>query len=95
MIISTLGLETDVVSEQTELQAQLRRRLALLGGQVEALEKMVERGEGWEKMLELAAAVEGAADQVTADLFEGYMDALGSKAGKDARRVLRLVLKRL
>jgi DNA-binding FrmR family transcriptional regulator len=79
----------------TELQAQLKRRLARLGGQVEALRKMVEREEGWEKMLELSAAVEGATDQVTADLFEGYMDSLGSKAGKDARKVLSLVLRRL
>jgi DNA-binding FrmR family transcriptional regulator len=79
----------------TELQSKLTRRLALLRGQVEALGKMVEREEDWEKMLELAAAVEGATDQVTADLFEGYLDSLGSKASKDARRVLSLVLKRL
>ena len=78
----------------TELQAQLKRRLARLGGQVTALSGMVDKAE-WEKMLELSAAVEGAADQVTADLFEGYMDTLGSKASKDARRVLSLVLKRL
>ena len=45
--------------------------------------------------MELAAAVEGATDQVTADLFEGYLDSLGSKASKDARKVLSLVLKRL
>jgi DNA-binding FrmR family transcriptional regulator len=79
----------------TELQAHLKRRLALLGGQVEALGRMVDQNEKWEKMLELAAAVEGAADQVTVDLFEGYLDSLGSKASKDARKVLSLVLKRL
>ncbi|MBK6881183.1 MAG: metal-sensing transcriptional repressor [Elusimicrobia bacterium] len=83
------------MAELTELQAQLKRRLARLGGQVEALEKMIDQGEKWEKMLELAAAVEGATDQVTADLFEGYLDSLGSKASKDARKVLSLVLKRL
>lgn len=79
----------------TELQTQLKQRLARLGGQVTALSGMVDKGEDWEKMLELAAAVEGAADQVTADLFEGYLDSLGSKASKDARKVLSLVLKRL
>jgi DNA-binding FrmR family transcriptional regulator len=79
----------------TELQAQLKRRLARLGGQVTALSQMVDKGEDWEKMLELAAAVEGATDRVTADLFEGYLDSLGSKASKDARKVLSLVLKRL
>jgi DNA-binding FrmR family transcriptional regulator len=83
------------MAEPAELRAQLKRRLARLGGQVTALEKMVDQGEKWEKMLELAAAVEGAADQVTADLFEGYMDSLGSKASKDARRVLSLILRRL
>lgn len=80
---------------EAELQTKLKQRLARLGGQVKALEKMVEGGEGWEKMLELSAAVEGATDQVTADLFEGYLDSLGSKASKDARKVLSLVLKRL
>jgi DNA-binding FrmR family transcriptional regulator len=79
----------------TELQNQLKRRLARLGGQVTALAGMVDKGEKWEKMLELAAAVEGAADQVTADLFEGYLDSLGTKASKDARKVLNLVLRRL
>jgi DNA-binding FrmR family transcriptional regulator len=79
----------------TDLQAKLKRRLARLGGQVTALGKMVDQGEKWEKMLELAAAVEGAADQVTSDLFEGYMDSLGSKTSKDARKVLALVLRRL
>jgi DNA-binding FrmR family transcriptional regulator len=79
----------------TELQGKLKRRPARLGGQVEALGKMVDQGEEWEKMLELAAAVEGAADQVTADLFEGFMDSLGSKTSKDARRILSLILKRL
>ena len=79
----------------TELQGQLKRRLARLGGQVTALSGMVDKGEDWEKMLELAAAIEGATDQVTADLFEGFMDSLGSKASKDARRILSLVLKRL
>jgi DNA-binding FrmR family transcriptional regulator len=79
----------------TEVQDQLKRRLARLGGQVTALAGMVDKSEDWEKMLELSAAVEGAADQVTADLFEGYLDSLDNKTSKDARRVLSLVLKRL
>ena len=41
------------------------------------------------------ARLEGATDQVTADLFEGYLDSLGSKASTAARKVLSLVLKRL
>lgn len=74
---------------------QLKQCLARLGGQVKALEKMVDEGESWEKMLELSAAIEGATDQVTADLFEGYLGSLGGKASKEARRILGLVLKRL
>lgn len=78
-----------------EFQTRLKLRLARLAGQVIALGKMVDQDEKWEKMLELSAAVSGAADQVTADLFEGYLDSLGGKAGKDARKVLNFLLKRL
>jgi DNA-binding FrmR family transcriptional regulator len=82
--------------ELTALQKQLKNRLARLNGQITALSRMVDKGEDWVKMLELAAAVEGATDQVTADLFEGYLDSIGNTAvSKEARKALSLVLKRL
>jgi len=56
-------------NEQTILQA----RLARMDGQVQALRRMVGNRDDWKKMLTLAAAIEGAADQVSADLFRGYL----------------------
>ena len=47
-------------------------------------------------MLTLAAAIEGAADQVSADLFRGYLDSLAvdETVAAKAREGLELVLKR-
>ena len=47
-------------------------------------------------MLTLAAAIEGAADQVSADLFRGYLDSLtvDETVAAKAREGLELVLKR-
>jgi DNA-binding FrmR family transcriptional regulator len=71
-------------------------RLSRLDGQVQALRRMVGNGDEWKKMLTLAAAIEGAANQVTADLFRGYLDFLtdGKTMAKVARDGLELVLKR-
>ncbi|MBL0058530.1 MAG: metal-sensing transcriptional repressor [Elusimicrobia bacterium] len=72
-------------------------RLARLEGQVQALRRMVGVTDDWKKMLTLAAAIEGAADQATADLFEKYLESLngGKELGVDARKALDLVLRRL
>jgi DNA-binding FrmR family transcriptional regulator len=80
----------------SEIHARLSRRVARLEGQVKALGRMLGQGD-WKKMLVLAAAIEGAADQVTADLFEGYLSSLlgGKEIGTEARKMLDVVLKRL
>lgn len=79
-------------NEQTTLQA----RLARMDGQVQALRRMVGNGDDWKKMLTLAAAIEGAADQVSADLFRGYLESLmvDESTSAKAREGLELVLKR-
>ena len=71
-------------------------RLSRLGGQVQALRRMVGNGDDWKKMLTLAAAIDGAADQVSADLFRGYLDSLAvdKTVAAKAREGLELVLKR-
>ena len=71
-------------------------RLSRLGGQVQALRRMVGNGDDWKKMLTLAAAIDGAADQVSADLFRGYLDSLAvdETVAARAREGLELVLKR-
>ena len=48
-------------------RAGLDPRLARLDGQVHAPRRMVGNGDDWKKMLTLAAAIEGAADQVSAN----------------------------
>ncbi|MBK8871707.1 MAG: metal-sensitive transcriptional regulator [Elusimicrobia bacterium] len=75
----------------------LQNRLARMEGQMAALRRMIEGSTDWKKMLVLAAAIEGAVDQVTADLFEKYLESLngGTKLGEDARKALDLVLRRL
>lgn len=77
-------------------QLKLDHRLSRLGGQVQALRRMVGNAEDWKKMLTLAAAIEGATNQVSADLLQGYLESLlinETNAGK-AREGLELVLKR-
>jgi len=78
------------------VRGMLDQRLARLDGQVQALRRMVGNGDDWKKMLTLAAAIEGAADQVSADLFRGYLDSLtvDETVAAKARDGLELVLKR-
>ena len=77
-------------------QSILDHRLSRLGGQVQALRRMVENGDDWKKLLTLAAAIEGAADRVSADFFRGYLDSLVvlETVAAKAREGLELVLKR-
>ena len=77
-------------------QTTLLHRLSRLYGQVQALARMVGKGDDWKKMLMLAAAIEGAADQVSADLFRGYLESLtvDEPTAAKAREGLELVLKR-
>ena len=86
------GTVTITTNDQTTLQA----RLARMDGQVQALRRMVGNGDDWKKMLILAAAIEGAADQVSADLFRGYLEYLSvdKTVAAKAREGLELVLKR-
>ncbi len=86
------GPVTITTNDQTTLQA----RLARMDGQVQALRRMVGNGDDWKKMLTLAAAIDGAADQVSADLFRGYLDSLAidETVAAKAREGLELVLKR-
>ena len=53
---------------------QLQNRLSRLEGQVKALRELVGQSEDWDELLFLAAAIEGAADQVTADLFQALLE---------------------
>lgn len=86
------GTVTMEPNDQTTLQV----RLARMEGQVQALRRMVGNGDDWKKMLTLAAAIEGAADQVSADLFRGYLESLmvDETTSAKAREGLELVLKR-
>ncbi len=86
----------DVIPIGTNTQTTIQMRLARLDGQVQALHRMVGNGDDWKKMLTLAAAIEGAADQVSADLFRGYLEslALDETVATKAREGLELVLKR-
>jgi DNA-binding FrmR family transcriptional regulator len=77
--------------------ARATDRIHRLAGQARALATMTERGDDWKKLLTLAAAIEGAADQVTAELYQGYLESLIEDKGiaAKAREGLNLVLKRL
>lgn len=83
------------VTVTTNYQTTLQMRLARLDGQVQALRRMVGNGDDWKKMLTLAAAIEGAADQVSADLFRGYLESLSvdKTVAAKAREGLELILK--
>lgn len=74
----------------------LQNRLARLEGQIRALRGLVGESEDWEKMLALSAAIEGAADQVTADLFQALLESQAKgKIDPKVRKALDIVLKRL
>lgn len=82
--------------KKKDLRTELDLRLSRLDGQVQALRRMVGKGDDWKKMLTLAAAIEGAADQVSADLFRDYLKSLiiDETTAAKAREGLELVLKR-
>lgn len=54
------------------------------------------KGDDWAKKLTLAAAIEGAADQVSADLLRDYLESpdVDETTVAKAREGLELVLKR-
>ncbi len=75
---------------------QLQNRLARLEGQVKALQGLMGQSDDWDKLLSLAAAIEGAADQVTADLFQAFLESQGKgKIDPKIRKALDIVLRRL
>jgi DNA-binding FrmR family transcriptional regulator len=82
---------------KTDPRARAVDRINRLAGQARALAAMTERGDDWKKLLTLAAAIEGAADQVTAELYQGYLESLieDKDIAAKAREGLNLVLKRL
>lgn len=66
-------------------------------GQAEALRRMIGKSSDWKKMLTLAASIDGAADQVSANLFRDYLESLtlGTPVAQKAREGLELILKHL
>jgi DNA-binding FrmR family transcriptional regulator len=56
--------------------ARAKDRIARLGGQVKALWNMAEGRADWKKLLTLAAAVQGASDEIAAELYQGYLESL-------------------
>lgn len=71
-------------------------RLARLDGQVRALRRLVETSDDFKKILVLCAAIQGASDQVTADLYRCYLETLteNTAIAAKAREGLELVLRR-
>ena len=84
------------MAKKNNQRTVLDLRLSRLGGQVQALRRMVGNGDDWKKTMTLAAAIEGAADQVSADLFRGYLESLAidQTVAAKAREGLELVLRR-
>ena len=82
---------------KSDTRERVTDRINRLAGQVKALGVMAEKGEDWKKLLVLAAAIEGASDSVTAELYQGFLESLtdGKSIAKEARDGLELVLKRL
>ena len=82
---------------KTDTRERVTDRINRLAGQVKALGVMTERGDDWKNLLPLAAAIEGASDSVTAELYQGFLESLtdGKSIAKEARAGLELVLKRL
>ena len=68
---------------KTDTRARVTDRINRLAGQVKALGVMTERGDDWKSLLPLAAAIEGASDSVTAELYQGRYN-----TGLDLRRRL-------
>ena len=82
---------------KSDTRERVTDRINRLAGQVKALGVMAEKGEDWKKLLVLAAAIEGASDSVTAELYQGFLESLtdGKSIAKEALDGLELVLKRL
>ena len=82
---------------KSDIRERATDRINRLAGQVKALGVMTERGDDWKSLLPLAAAIEGASDSVTAELYQGFLESLtdGKYIAKEARAGLDLVLKRL
>ena len=82
---------------KVDTRARVADRINRLAGQVKALGSMTASGADWKKLLTLAAAIEGASDSVTAELYQGFLESLtdGKAIAKEAREGLELVLKRL
>ena len=80
-----------------DTRARVTDRINRLAGQVKALGVMTERGDDWKSLLPLAAAIEGASNSVTTELYQGFLESLtdGKTIAKEARDGLDLVLKRL
>ena len=67
------------------------------------MERTIEEGDDWGKIFMFAATVEGAADQIIADLFQRYLESLAQgravseeERGRymDFRRKLNIVMRR-
>lgn len=56
------------------VQKDLQARLSRIGGQVKALQEMLERHESCNDILVQLAAVKSALNQVTIKLLEGHME---------------------
>lgn len=85
------------IKSHDNTRTKLQNRLARMEGQAEALRQMIGKSSDWKKMLTLAASIDGAANQVSADLFRDYLESLtlGTLAAQTAREGLELILKRL
>jgi DNA-binding FrmR family transcriptional regulator len=67
--------------ERRPLRSPIQRkdilqRINRLQGQIKALARTLEEGDDWDKLFTLAATVEGASDQIIADLFQRYLESV-------------------
>lgn len=77
--------------------SSLKHRVSRLQGQVSALLNLMDSDKDWEKKILLSSAIEGAADQVTAELFQEFLnfEASGKIDSTRIQKLLNVVLKRL
>jgi DNA-binding FrmR family transcriptional regulator len=84
------------LSIKSQARLKIINRISRLDGQVQGLRRMLEKPGDWKKLMNLSAAIQGAADQVAVDLFREYLVSLTgdeAMAGK-AREGLELLVKR-